>query len=101
MPTRSGAMQRPRGTRCGITFLQRYDEVGLPWKKTIGSRAPSSTYAIPTPSTSTLRLRADHGLALTTHPERRPPHNGETVADGVRAYVADAVAPYLSREEQG
>jgi len=29
MPIRSGAMQRPRGCRCGNTLRQRYDEVGI------------------------------------------------------------------------
>src|SRR5215469_14682672 len=30
MPIRSGAMQRPRGCRWGMTLRQRYDEVELP-----------------------------------------------------------------------
>src|SRR5258708_2870142 len=37
MPIRSGAMQRPRGCRCGNTLRQRYDEVGLPCSSTMGS----------------------------------------------------------------
>src|SRR5262245_56603578 len=36
MPIRSGAMQRPRGCRCGNTFRHRYDEVGLPCSSTDG-----------------------------------------------------------------
>jgi hypothetical protein len=31
----------------------RNDDVGLPWRKTIGSPSPSSAYAISDPSTST------------------------------------------------
>jgi hypothetical protein len=27
-------------------FLQRYDGVGFPWRKTIGSPSPTSTYAM-------------------------------------------------------
>src|SRR5262249_12767457 len=49
MPIRSGAMQRPRGCRCGNTLRQRYDEVGLPCRSTMGSPAPTSTYAISRP----------------------------------------------------
>src|SRR5215475_3903945 len=51
MPIRSGAMQRPRGCRCGNTLRQRYDEVGLPCSSTIGSPSPTSTYAISLPRT--------------------------------------------------
>src|SRR5579864_1099330 len=51
MPIRSGAMQRPRGCRCGNTLRQRYDEVGLPCSSTMGSPAPTSTYAISRPRT--------------------------------------------------
>src|SRR5215468_8651222 len=51
MPIRSGAMQRPRGCRCGMTLRQRYDEVGLPCSSTMGSPAPTSTYAISLPRT--------------------------------------------------
>src|SRR5215470_8382509 len=46
MPIRSGAMQRPNGSRCGNTLRQRYDEVGLPCSSTMGSPLPTSTYAI-------------------------------------------------------
>jgi hypothetical protein len=46
-----GAMQRPRGCRCGNTLRQRYDEVGLPCSSTMGSRSPTSTYAISLPRT--------------------------------------------------
>src|SRR5262245_2681943 len=49
MPIRSGAMQRPRGCRCGNTLRQRYDEVGLPCSSTMGSPSPTSTYAISLP----------------------------------------------------
>src|SRR5215471_14689291 len=49
MPIRSGAMQRPRGCRCGNTLRQRYDEVGLPCSSTMGLPSPSSTYAISLP----------------------------------------------------
>src|SRR5262249_19017035 len=49
MPIRSGAMQRPRGSRCGNTLRHRYDEVGLPCSKTMGSPSPTSTYAISLP----------------------------------------------------
>src|SRR5262245_38054968 len=51
MPIRSGAMQRPRGWRCGNTLRQRYDEVGLPCSSTMGSPSPTSTYAISLPRT--------------------------------------------------
>src|SRR5262249_44033556 len=51
MPIRAGAMQRPRGRRCGNTLRQRYDEVGLPCSSTMGSPCPSSTYAISLPRT--------------------------------------------------
>src|SRR5262252_2088054 len=46
MPIRSGAMQRPNGSRYGNTLRQRYDEVGLPCSSTMGSPLPTSTYAI-------------------------------------------------------
>src|SRR5215470_203579 len=51
MPIRSGAMQRPSGCRYGNTLRQRYDEVGLPCSSTMGSPAPTSTYAISRPRT--------------------------------------------------
>src|SRR5580704_6679009 len=51
MPIRSGAMQRPRDCRCGNTLRQRYDEVGLPCSRTMGSPSPTSTYAISLPRT--------------------------------------------------
>src|SRR5215475_9722630 len=51
MPIRSGAMQRPRGCRCGNTLRHRYDEVGLPCSSTMGSPCPISTYAISLPRT--------------------------------------------------
>src|SRR5215831_14424636 len=51
MPIRSGAMQRPRGCRCGNTLRHRYDEVGLPCSRTMGSPSPTSTYAIWLPRT--------------------------------------------------
>src|SRR5262245_340161 len=51
MPIRSGAMQRPRGCRCGNTLRQRYEEVGLPCSSTMGSPSPTSTYAISRPRT--------------------------------------------------
>src|SRR5262245_15443743 len=51
MPIRSGAMQRPRGSRCGNTLRHRYDEVGLPCSSTMGSPFPTSTYAISLPRT--------------------------------------------------
>src|SRR6516162_549734 len=51
MPIRSGAMQRPSDCRCGNTLRQRYDEVGLPCRKTMGSPSPTSTYAISLPRT--------------------------------------------------
>src|SRR5215469_7598792 len=51
MPIRSGAMQRPRCCKCGKTLRHRYDEVGLPCRKTIGSPSPTSTYAISLPRT--------------------------------------------------
>src|SRR3981189_490741 len=35
-----------------MTFRQRYEEVGLPWRKTIGSPEPTSRYAIARPPTS-------------------------------------------------
>src|SRR5258707_4562348 len=80
MPIRSGAMQRPRGCRCGNTLRQRYDDVGLPCSSTLGSPCPTSTYAISrprirrrcfwygnaaeimlaSPSESLLRLKAAH-----------------------------------------
>src|SRR5215472_12756100 len=51
MPIRSGAMQRPSGCRYGNMLRQRYDEVGLPCKSTMGSPFPTSTYAISRPRT--------------------------------------------------
>ena len=51
MPMWSGAMQRPSGCRCGMTFRHRYDEVGLPCSSTMGSPSPTSTYAISRPRT--------------------------------------------------
>src|SRR5262245_29829505 len=51
IPIRSGAMQRPRGCRCGNTLRQWYDEVGLPCSSTMGSPSPTSTYAISLPRT--------------------------------------------------
>src|SRR5712672_1704702 len=51
MPIRSGAMQRPRGCRCGNTLRHRYDEVGLPCSSTMGLPSPTSTYAISLPRT--------------------------------------------------
>ena len=51
MPMWSGAMQRPSGCRCGMTFRHRYDEVGLPCSSTMGSPSPTSTYAISLPRT--------------------------------------------------
>src|SRR5215813_2561887 len=51
MPIRSGAMQRPSGCTCGNTLRQRYDEVGLPCSRTMGSPSPTSTYAISLPRT--------------------------------------------------
>src|SRR5882724_7828435 len=57
MPIRSGAMQRPRGCRCGNTLRQRYDEVGLPCSSTMGSPCPTSTYAISLPRTRRRCLR--------------------------------------------
>src|SRR5262249_31466223 len=56
MPIRSGAMQRPRGCRCGNTLRQRYDEVGLPCSSTMGSPFPTSTYAISRPKTRRRRF---------------------------------------------
>src|SRR3990170_3778931 len=55
MPTRSGARQRPSPATCGITLRQRYDDVGLPWRNTIGSPAPVSTYASSLSSSATRR----------------------------------------------
>src|SRR5947208_5749972 len=52
MPMRSGAMRRPAPSRWGITLRHRYEEVGLPWRKMMGSPSPTSTYAIRSPSTS-------------------------------------------------
>ena len=46
MPIRSGAMQRPGDCRCGNTLRQRYDDVGLPCRNTMGSPCPTSTNAI-------------------------------------------------------
>ena len=43
MPMRSGAMQRPNDARCGMTLRHRYDDVGLPCRKTMGLPAPTST----------------------------------------------------------
>src|SRR5258708_36859444 len=51
MPIRGGAMQRPRGGRCGNRLRQRYDEVGLPCSSRRGSPSPTSTYAISRPWT--------------------------------------------------
>ena len=91
-------MQRPRGTRCGITSARdttRSDCRG-------GGRAGPPHPPVRTPSRR--RRRPPFACALTTtchspHPERRSPHKGETVAGGVRADGADGVAPYLRREE--
>src|SRR6516164_2444027 len=54
MPSRSGAMQRPSGSKCGNTLRQRYDEVGLPCSSRMGLPFPTSTYAI---SLSRIRCR--------------------------------------------
>src|SRR5271155_4468661 len=43
---RSGAMHRAYGSRCGMMLRHRYEEVGLPWRKTIGSPEPVSAYEI-------------------------------------------------------
>src|SRR5271169_1600483 len=51
IPIKSGAMQRPKCSRWGITLRHRYDEVGFPCNRTIGSPCPASTYAISRPST--------------------------------------------------
>src|SRR5215831_18434129 len=51
MPSKSGAMQRPSGSRCGKTLRQRYEEVGLPCSSTIGSPSPTCTYDISLPRT--------------------------------------------------
>jgi hypothetical protein len=41
-----GARHRPNGSTRGMMFLHRYDRVGLPCRKTIGSPSPTSTYAM-------------------------------------------------------
>src|SRR5688500_10615069 len=46
MPMRSGARQRPEASRCGITLRHRYDDVGLPCRKTMGRPTPISTNAM-------------------------------------------------------
>ena len=46
IPMRSGARHRACGARCGMTLRHRYDEVGLPCSKTIGSPEPASAYEI-------------------------------------------------------
>ena len=53
MPMRSSAMQRPRRATASMTLRHRYDEVGLPCWKMMGSPSPISTYAIDLPRTET------------------------------------------------
>src|SRR6266404_3399857 len=53
IPIRSGAMHRASGATCGIILRHRYDEVGLPCRKTTGSPLPVSAYDIEVPSSST------------------------------------------------
>src|SRR5262245_11571815 len=55
MPIKSGARQRYLSARYGITLRHRYDEVGLPCRKTMGAPLPVSTYAMLVPSTLTVR----------------------------------------------
>src|SRR5580700_9091679 len=43
---RSGATHRACGERYGMTLRHRYDEVGLPCRKTTGSPEPVSAYEI-------------------------------------------------------
>src|SRR5262249_18198497 len=88
MPIRPGAMQRPRGCRCGNTLRHRYDEVGLPCSSTMGSPAPTSTYAISRPRT---RLRcfwygnaAEITFAAPVAAEARPAAALEAGADTMR-----------------
>src|SRR5713226_7848597 len=49
---RSGAMHRASGATCGITLRDKYDEVGLPYRKITGSPLPVSAYDIEVPSSS-------------------------------------------------
>src|ERR1019366_6341884 len=53
IPIRSGARHRALALRCGMMLRHKYDEVGLPCRKTIGSPALVSTQAISVPSTAT------------------------------------------------
>src|SRR5262245_14484096 len=65
MPIRSGAMQRPRGCRCGNTLRHRYDEVGLPCSSTMGSPSPASTYAISHPRIRRRRFLYGNAAEIT------------------------------------
>src|SRR5471032_3508453 len=53
MPTKSGARHRPMSLTCAMMFRQRYDYVGLPCRKTLGSPSPTSTYLISVSRTAT------------------------------------------------
>src|SRR5215467_9474265 len=56
MPTRSGARQRAVATKCGITLRQTNEDVGLPWRKTIGGPLPASRYETNVSRISRLRV---------------------------------------------
>src|ERR1700722_13348039 len=49
---RSGATHRACGARYGTMLRHKYDEVGLPCRKTTGSPAPVSAYEIQVPMSS-------------------------------------------------
>src|SRR6478672_10174839 len=96
MPIRSGAMHRPRGCRCGNTLRQRYDDVGLSCRSTMGSPSPASTYAISLPRTRRrcFRARQDERVALLLFDWRFPT---EEVAD----HRGDLLRMGLEREVSG
>src|SRR2546430_3311442 len=100
MPTRSGARQRPRAATWGMTLRQRYEDVGLPWRKTIGSPLPASTWAS---SVSRTRiLRRGRGSAGETGMRRsfRPRHS--RIGATIRSLIEHDAAvddDHLARDE--
>src|SRR3990172_4300267 len=107
MPTRSGARQRPSPATCGITLRQRYDDVGLPWRNTIGSPAPVSTYASSLSSSATRRRgcgsTAEMGIGASFVDGDRDGSiiiraaEGDPVAHGLRRQHARRRAPRPAR----
>ena len=44
-------MQRYESERWGVMLRHKYDDVGFPWRNTMGSPSPTSSYAIVRPRT--------------------------------------------------